>query len=1228
MPEKISWNEDQSKAITTTDKGVVVSAAAGSGKTAVLIERTIRLLSDPVNKLPADKLLAVTFTVDAASQLREKLAQAFEKAIRGSRDSETKKWLRSQQERLPLARISTINSFCLDIVRSNLNEFEFEEGVRIIDENDAETVLTEAFDEALDKLAEQSPEDFRLLYERIGGGVERVKSCARQLYTFLRSLAFPEEWFENTVARMRSDASIPEWVNTAAFVYQGYLERAMKSNEEAMHLISKLPRTDKEVTSNIAVLNEDLSLMTGMKYTLEDGGWEEILSRAGAKFSSFKKRPSKKSTLSPEDAELFALIGDIRDDSKKQFQKILKEAEKLGSNLKAPMQLSADVLEALHRYCLTAQELAYKEKLRRNALEFSDVEIMALGLLVKSENGRVERTPLCEELVSGGQYSIILIDEFQDVNNIQELIFKALSKTEDISMLGLNTFVVGDVKQSIYRFRLSNPTLFIKAKEKAADSASAEASTLVELKSNYRSRGSVIDFVNLIFSQIMSEQIGEVAYTGGERLEKGADYYIGDDLPAELIFVDNVEEEESGETVSPDENEAIASRIRQLIDEGAEVFDKDMGKLRPCRPGDFCVLYRSGGSVDTLAACLEKYGLKTSTEKNKGYLRSREISLAVSILKVIDNPMRDIPLAAIMLSPVMGFTADELARLRLLCKTDKGTDHLYQVISSIAQTDEQAHEKESRRLEVNDPALESKCRSAKELISRLGFYSAGMSLSALIRRIYDETELVAAASTFENSRQKRANLRLLLEYAASYEENADSSVAGFVRYLNSLTVSGRDLIQAAVTVEDSDSVLVKTIHSSKGLEYPFVFLCGTSKKFRTDDLSAPLLLDEYAGAGLILRDRDKLTKTETVAHAALRAIAKDKLMSEEMRLLYVALTRAKERIFIPIVLDRDKDGVSRTETLARRIGAQLSQSGGVNPRIVRDCNNYLGWLLAALLCSSIGRELADRLGVDQILPTVPYKAEVVCRDFVPESRSSAKPEFYQGKADSAALTDILSSFIFTDTHPFGSAAAKLSVTEIVTAEKQKQLGDKNPDFYPQLPRLSDEVGKLSAAKKGTCTHLFMELADYPSAEADAKAELDRLTQRGFFTEKEAKGVYLDAVRSFFSGDFYKRIKASPNVMREKKFLVAADELGLPDSYREHLESGSMLQGVADCIFEEGAGYILVDYKTDNVSDVSELYTYKTQLELYKAALNLILDKPVTACYIYSFKLRQGVEIHL
>lgn len=1237
MPE---WNKDQLSAIETTDKGIVVSAAAGSGKTAVLVERTIRLLADHTKKLPADSLLAVTFTVDAASQLRHKLTKALADKLAASDDPAEKKWLRSQQERMPLARISTINSFCLDIVKRNLNEFEFQEGVRIIDEIDAEMILEDAFEQALEQLAANEPEMFGLLYSRFDNKTRNIIKYCRQLYSFLRSLPFPEEWFDNAVSSMTSEESIKKWVAQFCKANSLCIEKALKLNERILHMLERLPQDSPIVLNDIAAVKEDCAIFSDAMKAVETASWDDLNSVCERSFPTFKKSPTKKDIISPFDVAVLEECAELRDKAKKEFAKLSKSMSSIGRDIITPLEKSVEVLKAMHKVVASADSIAHDEKLRQNVLEFSDVEIMTLRLLVRYENGKIIRTSLADELISNGEFKIIMIDEFQDVNDLQEMIFKALSNSPDPSVFGSNVFVVGDIKQSIYRFRLSNPQLFTDAKSAASDPANKDSLVLCELKNNYRSRGSVIDFVNLLFSQLMSTEVGEVDYTGGERLVKGAKYK-GSDPPAEIIFVDSSsnsgdnessddEDDDNSDDSSVDASEcmAIAQKIRKLLDDKALVYDSSLDEMRECRPSDFCILHRSGSSIADLPRTFEKYGLKASDEKSTGYLRSREISIMISLLKVIDNPMRDIPMASVMLSPIMGFTADELARLRIMCKTEKyGYSHLYQIISSVGQTSEDAHEKESTKTVIDDPVLEKKCIHAKELISKFGFYSAGMTISRLIRRIYNETELLAAASAYENSKQTRANLRLLLEYASSYQDNGDGSVVGFLRYLESVSQSGKDFTQAVTSVEDRDSVVVKTIHGSKGLEYPFVFLCGASRIFNESDLRSQLMLDEYNGAGLVMTDRDTLVRTETIAHAALKTVKRNKLLSEELRLLYVAFTRARERLYITINFKRRSDGYSAVEELINELAVSIANSGGVNPRIVAGCNSYIGWIAAALLCSNGNKPLLEKCGIDIPLPKTAELAPVEYSEYIPDASSDDEDvSFYRGSPDSARIEALLKAFIYHDTHKTGKAASKMTVTEITAAEKEEKAGAKNPDFYPQLPKLSDELGKLSAARRGTLTHLFMELADYSRAEKSVKDELALLTDKGFFSEKEASNVYVSALEKFFSGEFYRRIKQSGCIMREKKFLVSASELSLGEKYRRFLDKGSMLQGVADCIFREGDSYILVDYKTDKFSDISELYNYSTQLELYKAALDLILDAPVSACYIYSFILNKGVEI--
>ncbi len=1232
---EINWTEEQLAAINTTDRGVVVSAAAGSGKTAVLIERIIRLLSDPDKNITPDRLLAVTFTVDAAAQMKEKLTKELNKKLLGETDPIIRAYLQKQQDRLPMAKISTINSFCLDLVKSNIHEFEFQDGIKILDENDADIILDGAVGAAMDRLAEESAEELDLLVDTLSDNDETtIEKAVRELCIFLRSLPFPDEWINKRLGEFADEKKIDEYVRIVADEYRSKLERALKLNEIARAQLERLGSRYKMGNGAFAALDSDMDILNELTGILKNGEWESIY-RAfnGISWNTLRFAPE------PKDAGLDYRSGvDSIKDRRKEYKKIVdgikSSVNSIGDRIAEDMEKSGKIFSLLCRLWKYTEEASMEEKLLRNSLEFSDVERMAIRLLVGSDGGKLVRTPLAEEIVANQDHKVILIDEFQDVNNLQELIFKALSDTDDLSHMGKNVFVVGDVKQSIYRFRQSNPQLFINAKKFSASEDHSGGSRLVELTNNYRSRRSVVDFVNDVFRNIMSEEVGELVYGDGEKLRYGADYKE-EDKDTEIMVIYPQEEKDGGEDNEEDysiENLAIARRIREIIDSGEKVFDTKSKKSRLCRPSDFCVLSRSRTSTVHMAAALETVGLKAVTEDNKGYLRSREITVMTDLLKVIDNPMQDISLAAVMMSPILGFTADDVAVIRRKCVTEDGyLNHIFQVVNSVAKTESETHKKEAKKITLGNERLEEKCREAYTLIQNLRFYAAGMTLPRLIRKIYDDTGFFAVASGYENSRQKRANLRMLLEYAAAYENAGNGGISGFLRYLRSLSERGKDFDQAVTVTKGEDSVVIKTIHASKGLEFPFVFLCGITKRFNLRDMSASMLLDEYAGVGFCLLEHDRLTKTETISHSALSIISRSKMLSEELRLLYVALTRAKERLFIPICIKNSKRAHLDISKTAQSIALDISNAGGVNGNIIRRGNSYFDWLTAALMCSEDFGYMRECFEIDVALPKGDHTAKITYSTFedVRNALDDA-PDIYHGKYDEKAASGLRKIY----ETPINSAAAdtpsKLTVTELVKERREREYGEKNPEFYPQLPRLSAELGKLSAAQRGTYTHLFMELANYDNAERDAAAELDRLKSGGYFTEKEAGGVYIGAVRSFFAGDFYKRMKKSGEIIRERQFLVSFSDLGLEedDEFAAYCQNGSMLQGIADCIFREEDGYVLVDYKTDNFEDLSQPEKYAVQLKLYKAALDKLLDMPIKACYIYSFRLGEGIEIAL
>lgn len=1228
----VSWNKEQSEAIKTTDKGVVVSAAAGSGKTAVLIERTIRILTDEEKKVPADKLLAVTFTKDATNQMKDKLSAALEKKLN---ENPANEWIQKQQDNLSMAKINTINAFCLDLVKNNIHQFDLQSGIKIIDETEANIILNQAVKYAFDFYFQNEPELMDMLIDKLTDNSQKaLENIIKDMYFFLRSLPFPTSWAREISDKLKSCESIDLYTNVVFSDYLDRINKACKKSDHAMYLLERFNNTDDK---NKNLFISDRNLIYDLHDVLESGKWNEVYdSFTSLKFSS-SRITLKLSKNESEDEVYFqsAIIDGLRA-LRKEYMSIVKDIasdmKKTGRSLSESLLISADIFNGLYKLCTKTEELSWEAKKEKNFLEFSDVEMMAIKLLVSKTDKGIERTELAEEIVRNREYQVILIDEFQDVNNLQELIFKAISDTDDLSVMGKNVFVVGDVKQSIYRFRQSNPLLFLQAKQTAGDAKLTQLKS-VQLKRNYRSRKNIIDYVNFTFSLLMSVSVGEIEYNDDEKLQLGADYKNQDfDTEIMLIKDDDIQSDEKSENenISSEhltferEHLAVAKRIKEIYDSKCTV--EDNGLFRQCRPSDFCVLSRGKKDGLQIAKALESVGLKAYSEESSGYLRSREIAVMINLLKVIDNPMQDIPMVSVMMSPVFGFSADETAAVRLLCrdKTGNYSKRIYQVINGISKDAENSEKATSLSLNGD---LKNKCIYAVTMIKKLRLYSSSMTLERLIRKIYDETDFFAVASAFENSKQKRANLRLLLEYASSYESNSEGGISGFLRYLDSASKNGGDFKQAVTVIESKDSVVVKTIHKSKGLEYPFVFLCGLSKKFNLKDVSKRVLFNEKFGAAMKISDHKELSLTEPINYKAQKIIGLNETLSEELRLLYVAMTRAKEKLFIALNLRHGSRSDLDDYAMIRKKAHDISEAGGINPSLVKECKNFSQWIYMTLLCAEDNEILLNEAEVDCELPQISSESEIKFRIY--EDLDKCQPTdnmFIREKPNPGQVEQLVDKYNFKYVSDELNAPAKMTVTEIVSDEKEKEFGERNPEFYPQLPKLADEITKLSASERGTYTHLFMELADYDKAAANVQDELERLYSKGFLTEREKQGVYIDALKKFFSGEFFDRIMKSKNVIREKSFLVNFKDIKVGNKYQKYIDGNGMLQGIADCIFEEDGGYVLVDYKTDNFKELSELMKYQTQLELYKAALDLILDAPVKSCYIYSFKLAKGVEI--
>ena len=1229
----VSWTADQQKAIDSYGRGVTVSAAAGSGKTAVLIERIIRLLTDKEKNIPADRLLAVTFTIDAAAQMRDKLNAAFEKKLREDPENV---WVLRQQDLVQLARISTIDSFCFDMVKENLNKFEFTGNLKILGEAECEMIFDTAFEQATEELCAENIDEYKVLDNFFSADNGELKQVVKELYSHLRSICHTEKWIGETSENCVSDEFFEMLYEDAFSRFDAKLAEAERLVDDARYCFNytiSAGGDEFRFKDHVKTAEENMAICEAVfsSYQLAAAHRD---SAAFGKITAEKFKAMRLSGKPPEDIK--AIFNDVKERFKQDINGVgtllygasrglALSAEHLRENL----ALSQKLFLAVCRLEKRVEEVSFDIKLEKNAVDFGDIELMTKNLLVNETDDGFERTELAEEIRSGGFYKLIVIDEYQDVNDIQEMIFKAVSDTDDLTYMGNNTFIVGDMKQAIYGFRKTNPELFKSCIDLAQKYGDEKQLEHIGLQKNFRSRGEVIALSNFIFERLMSRGCGQVDYDGSERLEAGA-VYTERSCPAEVMLVDAPEEK----SVISKEFRCTAQRIREMIDRGEPVCDG--GVDRPCRQSDFCILVNTNDNIRQVTQALSDAGLRAFCEDTEGYIKSREISLALDLLRTVDNPMNDISLAAVMLSPVMGFTPDEIALIRQKCiaVNHKKPDHIYQILAG-ASREVGTDEKYAKYVDMGSAVLQEKCRSAFDMIESLRYCSMSMSLEKLIRRIFDVADLMGLTSLYLDSAKKRANLRLLMQYAGDYERSGNEGVTGFLRFIDSVSGNDKAFRNAVSVTAGGDSVNVKTYHKSKGLEYPFVFLCTLSKPLVREDTRELIKLHKAMGCAFALRDRRLNVKRADLYYDYLADVLTREQKSERMRLFYVGCTRAKEKLIL--VLSNEKTGHTSHDKLLEKLRDAVKASARYD-RIPADItssqDSVLAWTVMCLAKLPERSQLEDWLGMPLDTVAVSESAENVsvtyhvCEDIADAETSEEEEKTVWASSDPAIVARLRKRFDQQTERPETRLPAKLTVTEIVAAEKAKDQGEKNTEFFPNLPRLSDELDKLTAAEKGTFTHKFMELADYENMRKSVDAELDRLVNSGGLTAREAKGVYIDKLKDFAKSELFERMMSSPDLRREQKFLASVKDLGLTAELSEYTTEDGYIQGIADCIFKESDGWVLVDYKTDNFKTTEEMKRYKTQLMLYKAAFELILGEKVKSSYIYSFKLGEGLEFTL
>lgn len=1142
-----NWKPAQLEAINARGGTIIVSAAAGSGKTAVLTERIATLLENGETSL--DRLLIVTFTRSATAEMKDRIGKAIDEHIQKTTDQEIIDRLNKQKILLPSANISTIDSFCGNIVKSHFQQFPgLAPDYEIIDNIEAKTLRLRVLNDILDEYYDTDDKDFLDLIRYFAAGSttdEKLISTVLKLYDNSRSYTSPEEWLKNAAKIYDPEVDFKDSPLVDALInykledvdyYINEMEKAIKFFEtyEDKNILNtpgyNLIKTELEILySNREILiNKDFHNLE----KVNQGTW-------GAKgYTDIPKVNEIKNTRLSATKVFDDISAKAEDEFHTQCKTIYKVASKL---IEITLKFEDRFLSA---------------KIDQNTLEFSDVALMALSLLVdedtrkqNSAKATINRTTLAEDISK--DFDFILIDEYQDTNVLQDMLFRAISQNED------NLFMVGDVKQSIYRFRQAMPDIFI---DKCENYKEYKINKII-LGENFRSRDGIINFVNYVFEQLCTKNCGDVNYDENEKLiYANPDYKPNNEEDVEL----HVFQAEGAADSLVREGRFIAKYIKKHTKENKNYKD-------------FTILMRAPGSGNAEVICkeLSREGIPYYNAKESGFLDTTDVQTVIALLKVIDNPLNDIPLLTVLLSPIFNLTPDDVAKFRL----NKDRERLYQSILK----EEQAQNPKAQKV-LNE-------------IRKYRRLSISLSAGELIRKIYEDTLYQSVAGALPNGQQRTANLLLLQTYADTYDKTNSLGISGFIRYLDKIMDSNENIEPASLSSENSNVVQITSIHSSKGLQYKYCILAGTGSQMNTMDYANQVLLNPKFGIGLKGYDPENYVTYKTIANSTIAKENEAKAKSEHLRLLYVALTRAKEKLIITGSISSDMD--KKLEKIKN--SSELDSSGRQSPKDVRGKSSMLELMLSALLHKP------------------DYKSIVTFHDLEDLTLNEVQDEIKEAKPNNKITEDIRERQSYK--YPY-EALAKVPTKRAASATEAAGFNEKF--FASARPEFASKQG-LTPSQRGTALHTFMQYADLTK---DLNQELKRLENQRFITPEQAKVIDLNKVTKYKNSNIYQRILNSDNIYREKKFAVLIPALKLNPNLNEELGKEKILiQGIADLVFEENNGIIILDYKTDRTKNEQELIDRHTdQIKTYAEALEQIFGKPVTEAYLYAFSLDKEIKI--
>lgn len=1244
------WTNEQLSAIKTRNCNLLVAAAAGSGKTAVLVERIIKIITDEENPVDIDKLLVVTFTNAAAAEMRERIANAISKALDENPDSKN---LQNQLTLLNRANITTMHSFCLDVIRNNFHKIDLDPSFRIGDQTETILIKSDVIEELFEDRYDNDDQEFIDLVEAFSSykSDDNLKELILNLYNFIMSAPWPEMWLKESTEAFNisslDELNRSKWaevlINSIKVEVEGYI----KMYDKAIDIINHTDGLEGYL-DNFIDEKEYLERI----YKLENNNLEEIYTLlTDIKFQRLKT--IKKDKISDEDAQ--GIVKKIRDDIKKKITDLKDNAFSLmPKEMIESIQGAYPYVKKLSEIILDFGERFSKKKKERNILDFNDLEHLCLKILIDhDEDNNIIPSQVANDFREF--FDEVLVDEYQDSNNVQETIINLVSRKE---LNNPNVFMVGDVKQSIYRFRQANPSLFIDKYN--TYKINEGLNRKIQLYKNFRSRKEVIDGVNYIFKELMSDTVGELEYTEEESLNLGASYEISNDEsitlggPIEVNIIekkdDNIykDTEEHDESIIDDsdveitginlEGKIIAKRIKELMSSNNEskfmVLDKQTGEYRPLKYKDIVILLRATKNYsEVLLEELGEEGIPVYADTGSGYFESIEIRTIMSLLKVIDNPLQDVPILSVLRSPIMGFTAEELTDIRLQDKEK----YFYENILCIAGKYDEKSDK------VYSDKLIEKCNYFIEKLTEWREKVIYTPIDEFIWMLYMDTAYYGYVGAMPNGVLRQANLKILFQRARKFEETSFKGLFNFINFINRLTRSSGDMGSAKILGENEDVVRIMSIHKSKGLEFPVVFLCGAGKNFNLMDLNKSILYHHELGFGPDFIDLEKRLSLGTLAKEAIKKKMRLETLSEEMRILYVALTRAKEKLIITgCVNDIEK-------SIEKWFNASILDKNIILPSEVLKGRSYLDWIGIALCKHNDGNILRERIAVSNEFSkddSSSWKINIISKNELlneKENEEVAEENELTIKKDeiNKELYEEISSRLGYK-YPYELATtikSNISVSDLKkkNIEETVDIEEIFIEKEPLIPKFLQEEKGLTASEKGTIVHLVMKklnLDKVDSAE-DIKLQIGNMVSDEILLEDEAKVVRVNKILKFFNNPLGKRMievyKNNPNKLyREVPFYTEISSIEVNNELSEEYKNENIrLQGIIDCFFEEEDKVILIDYKTDYIEEEKEdefKNKYIKQLEYYSNAIFKIIGKKVDEKYLYSFYLDKYIRL--